>query len=63
VAWEILNGPISLDELQSAKERMRRGRAGGIDGIPIVVFLGSWEVDPSGARDDKGRRVRVGDRW
>ncbi len=39
-AWAQLNADFSVDELYHAKERMHKGRAGGVDGLPIELFLG-----------------------
>ena len=47
----ILNGRISLDEYRAMKERMRAGKATGVDGIPFECFRG--------LRDDNGILVSV----
>jgi hypothetical protein len=54
------NGPISIKEVRDAKERMRRGKAGGIDGILVEIFLGSGDIDGPRPQDENGRRL--GDR-
>ena len=39
-AWRELNGKISMDEFRFIKEKMKLGKSGGIDGVPMEVFLG-----------------------
>ena len=40
-ALELLHSPMNLADLYAGKDRMKRGRASGIDGIPIECILGS----------------------
>ena len=38
-----LNSPISLSEYRSAKDKMHKNRAVGLDGIPAECILGRWD--------------------
>ena len=39
ISNEILNGQIKLDEEEKALSRIRKGKASGIDGIPIELYF------------------------
>lgn len=41
---ELLNTPISLEELRMALINMKKGKSTGWDGIPPELYLASWEV-------------------
>ena len=41
--WHRLNRPFELAELRIVKERLRKGRAKGLDGVPMECFLGMRE--------------------
>ena len=43
--WGSLNSDITIQELYKAKEKMKKGKAGGIDGIPIETILGIRQKD------------------
>ena len=45
-ASDLLHRPISLADLYEGKERMKRGKASGLDGIPIERVLGVRGTDP-----------------
>ena len=38
ISNDILNGKIQLDEVEKALGRIRKGKASGIDGIPIELY-------------------------
>ena len=38
ISNDILNGKIQLDEVEKALDRIRKGKASGIDGIPIELY-------------------------
>ena len=40
LATRLLDSPINIEDLYAAKDRMKRGRASGMDGIPIECVLG-----------------------
>ena len=44
-ARDFIHRPIDLQDLYEGKERMNKGRASGIDGIPIECVLGMRGVD------------------
>jgi hypothetical protein len=45
-ARSLLHRPIDLTDLYEGKDRMKRGRASGLDGIPIECVLGVRGADP-----------------
>ena len=46
ISNDILNGKIQLDEVEKALGRIRKGKASGIDGIPIELYTSDIKYFP-----------------